>query len=1058
LAAELRGLGAVEPGAPAPARALAPALTATERRLLSVVLIGDVAAASPSDTVAGLRTITGEQTVVTEGPLRLGPLAATMAGEEAAGALERLAGAARAHGGELERLVSGAAVITLAGGGSATDQAVQAARCALAVRAILPESPMALATGRGVLAGRWPVGEAIDRAAGLVRAAERGDTHPVRLDEVTAGLLDMRFDVGGDRAGLYLRGERDVVEAARTLLGRPTPCVGRDRELGALVGLFEECVAEPVARVVLVTGPAGVGKSRVRYELLRKIRQLGPVEVWFGRGDPLSAGSPFALLGPALRRTAGVLDGEPLELRRAKLRARVARHAQPADVGRVAAFLGELVGAPFPDEGSVELRAARQDALLLGDQMRRAWEDLLEAETAAQPLVLVLEDLHWGDLPTVKFVDAALRRLADRPLLVLAMARPEVREIFPTLWSERGLQEIRLGELTRRGAEKLVRQVLGQAVDDGTVAKLVERSGGNAFYLEELIRAVADGKRDAMPETVLAVVQARLERLEGDARRVLRAASVFGQSFWAGGVMALTGSATATQSPEQAREWLDELVEREVIAARGAGKFPGEAEYMFRHALVREAAYAMLTDADRALGHRLAAEWLTAVGESDAAVVGEHFERGGEPRRAVAWYTRAAEQALGGDDFRAADARAERGVACGASGHELAALRRIQAEARKWTGDLQQAARAGLEAMRLAPPSSALWFGAANELAEASGKLGNLLELDAVGEVLRGLPEGSSPDEARAGEVVALASCAFQLYYNGRYELAHALLDRIERSGGAVGDGSPGVQARVYQARSARSQLRGDAGAYLETERAALACFERAGDLRNACLQRANLGYACLEIGAYDEAESQLRAALDGAKRMGLSNVAATAQHNLGRAIALLGRVGEAIAVEADAVAALGVLGDRRLAAGARLYLSQFLLADGRLDEADREAQAACAAFQPPLLPIGLATRARIARAHGAPDEALAMAREAMALLERLGGVEEGESVVRLELAEALRASGQPDAARVAIRRARERLLGRAMQISDAEHRRGFLERVPEHARTLALAHELLGD
>src|SRR4030095_17025336 len=134
-----------------------------------------------------------------------------------------------------------------------------------------------------------------------------------------------------------------------------------------------------------------------------------------------------------IRRTAGLRDGEALDLRRKKLRARVARHLGEDDALRVAEFLGELSSVPYPDDDRVQLRAARQDAMLMGDQMRRAWEDLLAAECAAEPVLLVLEDLHWGDLPTVKFIDSALRNLQDSPLMVLALARPEVQEQFPKL-------------------------------------------------------------------------------------------------------------------------------------------------------------------------------------------------------------------------------------------------------------------------------------------------------------------------------------------------------------------------------------------------------------------------------------------------------------------------------------------------------------------------------------------------------------------------------------------------------------------------------------------------
>src|SRR6185295_15518538 len=127
--------------------------------------------------------------------------------------------------------------------------------------------------------------------------------------------------------------------------------------------------------------------------------------------------------------------------------------------------------------------------ILMGDQMRRAFEDWLSAETRQQPVLLVLEDLHWGDLPSVKFVDASLRALQDRPLMVLALARPEVKDLFPDLFAERGIQEMRLKELSKKASEKLVRQVLGEQLTDDHVAQIVQAAGGNAFYLEELIRS-----------------------------------------------------------------------------------------------------------------------------------------------------------------------------------------------------------------------------------------------------------------------------------------------------------------------------------------------------------------------------------------------------------------------------------------------------------------------------------------------------------------------------------------------------------------------------------------
>jgi predicted ATPase len=239
--------------------------------------------------------------------------------------------------------------------------------------------------------------------------------------------------------------------------------------------------------------------------------------------------------------------------------------------------------------------------------------------------LLVLEDLHWGDFGTVRFIDTALRDRGAQPWMVLALARPEVYEIFPRLWAERqNVQEIRLKELGKKAGERLVRQVLGDSVGPDTIERMVKQADGNAFYLEELIRAAAQGQDGALPETVLAMVETRLARLPIEARRVLRAASVFGEVCWEHGVTVLLGG---TMGATMVGEWLTKLVEQEVLAVRTESRFPDERELAFRHALLREGAYASLTEGDRRLGHRLAGEWLAQRGEADPVVLADHLER-----------------------------------------------------------------------------------------------------------------------------------------------------------------------------------------------------------------------------------------------------------------------------------------------------------------------------------------------------------------------------------------------------------------------------------------------
>jgi predicted ATPase len=172
--------------------------------------------------------------------------------------------------------------------------------------------------------------------------------------------------------------------------------VGRERELALLRDLYDESSAEPIARVALVAGVAGAGKSRLRHELVGALVESSrPPRVLVARGAPMASGAPLGLLASMLRDAFGVREGEPLNEARKKIETNVsgvvARHAT-----RVSAFLGEIIGVPFPNTDIVELRAARSDAALMGDQMKRAWLDFLGEACSASPVLLVLEDLHWG--------------------------------------------------------------------------------------------------------------------------------------------------------------------------------------------------------------------------------------------------------------------------------------------------------------------------------------------------------------------------------------------------------------------------------------------------------------------------------------------------------------------------------------------------------------------------------------------------------------------------------------------------------------------------------------
>jgi eukaryotic-like serine/threonine-protein kinase len=949
--------------------------------------------------------------------------------------------------GRLELIDARSPLIVLTSFGAPTDLAAQAARCALAVQTLLGGAPVALVTGRTEIAASLPIGDLIDRAAQLLAP---GRATGVRIDEVTAGLLGGRFDIGDEPAGRCLHGAQDETRVRAQLLGKPMACVGRERELGVLTTELERCVEESTSTGVLVIAAAGVGKSRLRQELLNLLRARGDsIEVWLGQGDPMSAGSAFGLLARALRSAMGIVDGEPLEVRRQKVRARVERHCQRGDARRVAAFLGELVGAPFPDDDDVQLGAARRSALLMGDQLRQAFEDFVQAECAARPVMLILEDLHWGDLPTVTMVEAALRSAKDVPFLVLALGRPEVHTLFPRLSQGRIAHQIHLSPLTRRASERLVRQALGAGVSEALVAKLIERADGNPFFLEEQIRAMAAGNAEGLPETVLAMVQARLEALDTEARRVLRAASIFGQTFWLSGVSALVGGVQVTQR-------LRELEGREVVVRQAEGRLGGETKYRFRHALVREAAYGMLTEADRRLGHALAGDWLDRSGEGDAMSLAEHFERGGVPARAATAYLRAAQQALQGNDLGAATERAERGVACGAEPAVLGALRLVQAEAHVWRGELSLAEQRGTEAAARLEAGSAAWFSAVTQVVQAASKLGGF---DRV-ERWTAAASGAAPLEgARGAKSKCLCAGASNLAFGGRFAVVDALIEAVERSATDAPELDADVAAILQQARAFRAMSRGDPGACVTGLEAALAAFERSGDRRNACITRANLGYSYGELGDFTGAEAALRSALSAADGMGLHEVAAAAQASLGQVLAYRGELAEARAIEEAAVASGQRLGDPRAEVVSRSYLAKIALLAGDLEGAEREARAAEALeTESPLRLVATAVRARALLGLGRADEALIAAREAFSTLASLGALEEGESMIRLVHAEALAASGRRSEAAAAIASARDSLLARADRIHDPAWRERFLRSAPDSDRTLHLARQWLGE
>ena len=632
----------------------------------------------------------------------------------------------------LELLPDGSLIAALPHGATAaTDRVAQALRCASALKARLPRLRVALSTGRADLGGALPVGEALDQATALLDRPPQPNEPAVLIDELSDGLLDAR---GGDTPSSP---SSPRPEGTRELLGIRTPIVGREVELATLSAALSASFSEdePGARVALVIAPPGCGKSRLRQELVRRaLARKDAVAVLSTVGDPSASGCAYALLATVLRRQCGLDVSAPVSQQQQALVAYMARTHPQAQSELHVEFLAELCAIPFlpapaaagpaaassdplspagnvvEDAAYPRLRSARQSPSLMADQIAAAFTTWIRLECQRQPVLLVVEDLHAADVASVRLLEGLVPALRDQPLFLLALARPELEGQFPELFST-GRLRISLLPLQPRALLKLVHAVLGADIAPAISARLVEQSAGNPLFLEELIRAQASGRGEGAPPTLLAMLQQRLGRLDGAQRFVLRLASVFGGNFDARGLQALAAdSLPAHEIPL----YLQQLAEADFLTAgpsRG-----GEPEYSFRHALMRDAAYGLLTATDRATAHRLAAAYLATTGRTHPRVIAEHFRVAEARAEALPYYLTAAAQAYQQDDTPEAERCALHAVDCGAAGAELGMLRAIQTLAHVHRLELPPAERLGEAALGLLPAGSLWWCRAAGLL------------------------------------------------------------------------------------------------------------------------------------------------------------------------------------------------------------------------------------------------------------------------------------------------------------------------------------------------------
>jgi hypothetical protein len=848
-----------------------------------------------------------------------------------------------------EWLLDDTLVASVRGHDSALDLAEEAARIALLVKQHWPAANVVLSIGV----------DASQRSAALHRAVRGRTSGGVWLDELASRLLARRFELATEQSEPVLKPGAARVDEDRPLLGRPTACVGREQELGVIEAALVGCVDDSEARAVLVLAGPGLGKSRVRHELLRRVaaRNLAPV-VLQATGELAGAGAPYGMLRQAVRQWCAIDPGTTLENARARLTA-------AAGSAHTACFVGELAGVPFPEDHHPALATARATPQVMQEQIHRAFVAFVTGIAGDQPVLLVLDDLQWGDALAVALVDELLRATTTTPILVLALARPEVREVFPKLWQGRRVQELVLPPLSRRASERLLAQVLPRPLSPEKVARFVEISGGNALFLEELARSAAEDPDAPVPRTVIAMIEARVGRLPVDSRQTLLLASVLGRVFTRADLRALAYAVVGASDDVDAH--LERLVSAELIARADAN------ELAFRHAFVRDATYELLSEEERRKIHGRAAEVLARGPDPDPRVLAEHWQSSSRPERATPWLLAAAQAGFTRCDILTARRLVQRALALGPTGTVRGKLRAVEALCLSYTGELAQLALD--DALELLPSHDGHWSLACHLRLTLSLMTGGWQDCQPLADrYLTAEPN----DDAVADYVAGLGTLSTVFVHAGMREPAQRFRDRLE----AIAVRRPElllVQAwRTWTDACLLDVHGGPASAVLDGTERGQELYRSVANLRNSffCDGMAALMHA--DAGDETAAIVRLRRAIAHAEQLNEHYVRAWLSCILAELLASGPAHAEALAIANAVVGGAMAPPCPALAMGVR---ARALLTAGQVDEAEKSARTALQllSWSPGFSVAAAAVLVEALARQGRRDEAIAVGEEWLA-------------------------------------------------------------------------------
>jgi class 3 adenylate cyclase/ATP/maltotriose-dependent transcriptional regulator MalT len=936
---------------------------------------------------------------------------------------ERVSHCVTTHGGIVEKFAGDAVLAAFGIPQAHEDDAERAVRAGLAMLDSVGE--LGLEARIGIEAGEvvvdesdstFATGEAVTIAARLQQAAGAGEVmigpQAFRLTEGRVVTEDVGpMDLKGFGQRIWVWRAAGIREGAPAQTGVHAPLVGRDAELELLGNTYERAVRGRRAHLFTIYGDPGVGKSRLAREF---VEGLEGATVLVGRSLPYGEGVTYWPLAEMVKSAAGITDDDPLEIAVDKLRESCENEA-------VADLLGLASGVLEAVKGE---RSQQEIAWAAREWVERVAQD--------QPLVLAFEDIHWAEDALLDLIEHLAEWVRDAPLLIVSLARPELLDVRPG-WGGGRLRAtaIELEPLGREESEQLVDALtIDGVLDQESRDALLEKTEGNPLFVEETMRMLAecegrplDEFAQRIPDTLQALIAARIDRLPPDEKTVLQRASVIGRTFW--------GGAMAELMPEvdDLEKTLDTLLLREFLVPEVRSTISGESAYRFKHVLIREVAYGGLSKSARADLHARFAGWLRErAGEELLEIRAYHLD---QAAALIAELDGAPSAELAHEAAEALEASGRRALAREANRPARKQLLR----ALELEPTLERRYQAARAAWRLAdmPVVSEEMERVRAEAAEQGDRKREARALAALAEV-------ALNRDADAQEAERLAKLALDVAdpddREPRFDALHVLYTSAWWRG-HLSDAEGYAREQLTLAREAERQdlesraavdLAGAFNSRREYDQSgpllerSLALAEESGSIVARGYALAALGDLAIHRGEFAEAEQQLAAARELFEESGVASMLGRVLYRLAVVAWYQDDLDRAERLSRESIRTLAPLEDRGTLCESQRRLAEVLLGKGKIDEAERYATAA-------LETVGLhdmssrattrTTLARIRIAQGRHDEAEALLREAVGIFEETEYRAFQETALR-ELLQLLRDRGRDDEADVFERRLEE--------------------------------------